>query len=43
MNRMEIVAHTVSEQHGTWQTRDDDLCISTDEQVHGYQHSFLEL
>ena len=35
MNRMEVVVHTVSEQYGTLQTRDDDSCISTDEQMHG--------
>ena len=34
INRIEVVVHTVSEQHGTLQTREDDSCISTDEQIH---------
>jgi hypothetical protein len=35
MNGMEVVVHTVSEQHGTLRARDDDSYISTDEQMRG--------
>ena len=33
MNGMEVVVHTVSEQHGTLRARGGDSYISTDEQM----------
>ena len=35
MNRMDVVVHTVSEQHGILRVRDDDSCTITDGQMHG--------
>jgi hypothetical protein len=34
MDRMEVAVHVVSEQHGTPRMKDDNLSISTNEQMH---------